>query len=315
MDFPKRLLKKVVGFGNMHSVDLQAAESAAHQRALEQRMLVIDALEQRTFLEIPPQSAKWSKFFGQTSSPAAIVPANLTTRTFRTTQNNFDDQATVATGAVVVNPPGSSGLNTWQTASLTGVVSGLTSNATTYNPNDDTEFVLAESFIGVGSDYYFDKPEYARGDLYSTRISGYLRFTSEIGAAPTETGFMNNGVIRLKVIDPMQQTVNVILEISTEKFNAAAQDNPNSGVGTPISPHDLNNMIYPNYTVATVVPEGSILQITLTGLFENQYLQLDNGATVDLAAFSGCFVDGSRSQFNIATHRIEYFESGQVPLG
>ena len=123
---------------------------------------------------------------------------------------------------------------------------------------------------------------------YLTRITGYIRFTNEIGAAPANTGFMNNGMIRLKVIDPMALKVNVLMEVSTEKFNAAAQNNPNSGVGSPQNPHDLNNMLYPNNTISAVVPSGSILQITPSGLFENQFVETDAGVTVDLSAFAGC---------------------------
>jgi hypothetical protein len=321
MDFIKRLQKKVIGFGNVLNHDeplpnpsLEQAERNARQRALEQRENVIDIIEHKTMLEVPMQSQKFSKFFGQTDAPAAVVPSVLTTRTFRTTKDSYSDAQTVATGAIVVDPPGSVGLNTIQTTTLTDPATGIVSAGTTYNPNNNQEFVLGQLSVGVGTDFYFDKPSMSRGDLYSTRITGFFRFTNEIGAAPANTGFMNNGVIRLKVIDPMKQTVKVLLEVSTEKFNQAAQNNPNSGVGSPVNPHDLNNMLYPNNAVSAVVPSGSIIQITLAGLFENQFAESDAGVVTDLAAFAGCFIDGSRSQFNIATHRIQYFESGRVPL-
>lgn len=321
MDFIKRLQKKVIGFGNVLNHDeplpipsLEQAERNAEQRALEQRENVIDIIEHKTMLEVPMQSQKFSKFFGQTDAPAAVVPSVLTTRTFRTTKDSYNDAQTVALGAITVDPPGSIGLNTIQTTTLTDPANGLVSEAIAYDPTNNQEFVLAQQSVGVGTDFFFDKPNMSRGDLYSTRITGFFRFTNEIGATPANTGFMNNGVIRLKVIDPMQQTVKVLLEVSTEKFNQAAQNNPNSGIGTPVNPHDLNNMLYPNNAISAVVPSGSILQITIAGLFENQFVETDPGVQVDLAAFAGCFIDGSRSQFNIATHRIQYFDSGRVPL-
>ena len=64
----------------------------------------------------------------------------------------------------MVDGPGAIGLNTFQSVTLTDASGSPTSEATTYDPNNNQEFVLAESVVGVGTDYYFDKPNMARGD-------------------------------------------------------------------------------------------------------------------------------------------------------
>ena len=311
-----KTIKKIVGFGKPNTVDIEAAEDAARKRALEQRAIVIDQIEKRHTLEINPHGKRFAEFYGQTDAPAQMMPANLTTKgAFITTENNLDNAGTVAAGAITCTSVGSAGLNTIGPITRTDPATGVTSQGVAFDANNDTEFILAESIVGVGTDYFFDKPSFAQGDIYSTRISGFLRMTNELGGAPAaNTGFINNGMMRLKMISPQDQgkVAAVIWECSTDKFNAPAQTFI-VAAGAPQSPHHLNYMLYPNFQVPKVIPAGSKLQLTITGLFDSPTATLDGGATVDLTAFGGSYIDGSRSQFNIATHRIEYFQGGSVP--
>ena len=311
-----KTVKKIVGFGKPNTVDIKAAEAASKQRALEQRAIVIDQIEKRHLLEINPNGKRFADFYGQTDAPAQMMPANLTTKgAFITTENNLDNAGTVAAGAITVTNVGSAGLNTIGPITRTDPATGVSATGVAFDANNDAEFILAESIVGVGTDYFFDKPSFAQGDIYSTRISGFLRFTNELGGnPPTATGFINNGMMRLKMISPQDQgkVAAVIWECSTDKFNAPAQTFI-AAAGAPQSPHHLNYMLYPNFQVPKVIPAGSKLQLTITGLFDSPTATLDGGGAVDLTAFGGSYIDGSRSQFNIATHRIEYFQGGSVP--
>ena len=200
------------------SIDMTAARNNAKKRALEQRELVVDNIQKKHFLNLSPGSKAFTEIYGNRPDPVQVAPLVLSSAVEfvkPVPSINMTDGTTSPAGA-----PGIASI-----AAFNAAVPGDYFNVPAGKRQGNTEFVIAEFPLGVGTDIAFVKPRFPQGEVeLATTFSGYLRFRDEIGGPSNvnNSGYMNNGVIRFKVIDLTKQTTSVILECSCEQFNAAS---------------------------------------------------------------------------------------------
>lgn len=287
---------------------IEQAKKGVAERALDQREIYIGDIEQRFFLDLNPHTRAFRKVYGFKSGP--VVPASIVM-----TNNNFECPFPSAgdensTPLLATRPKGSPGM-----ASIT-TLAGVPATGQRYffhtTPVDE-EIELARFPLGVGTDLAFLKPKNPFGDaIFATRISGYL-LGSSIEAASSD-GFLDNGMIRLKVVDAEDKVAYVILECSTKKFNAGATKRylDTGVVSTNI---DTDFALYPNMIDEELITEGSSLVLTITGYNEKD---IYNTLGVDGAGNPILIpkpinavthpVNGKKSRIYIETTRLIYLE-------
>ena len=292
------------GMGREES--LKTARANAQQRALEQRMLVMNTIDEGAFLDVNPQSAAWRKVYGANTSPARVAPFTIDSNVkFNTTLNSIDCTT------LGVKPAGSEkGISTIGMFAVPPAGNPFNVDFGAYKALNP-EIVIAEFPLGVDDDIAFLKPRFPQGEIeFATLFSGYIRFRYESGGPATagNSGYMNNGFMRVKVVDPMQKTTMVLLEKSLAEFNGASE-----AVSTPGSPrigNDLKRAVYPNFQGSLpgeIITPGSSLQITVNNLFEDSIVELDAGTKVDLtASATAAVIDGKASKLYIDTKRLGY---------
>lgn len=287
---------------------IETARRNAEQRALEQRALVINAIEKQFFTDMMDpchHGFSWEKIYGYEPYPVVIAPATLTNNAlkygpprYNSETDTVDDGNGVGIGSLQFFGPGDVKTNYFP--------SGFDANG--------REITIAKYKVGVGSDYYFDKPSYARGDVFSSRFRGYIRFRG-FGAgadAPgqpnttSNTGYLTGGTIQFRVVDSADQVEEVILECSLEKFNAASKERGAFPPGVSI---DLDKVLYPNWTKPVLLTAGSTLEVVLKLAPAAQILMqtYDNGDRKMFSPVHGyVLVDGINSSIDIETHRLIY---------
>ena len=218
-----------------------------------------------------------------------------------------------------IDPAGTPGIASL--ASFNAAIPGNYFNISAADRKKDIEYPIAEFPVGVGTDLAFIKPRFPQGEVeLATTFSGFLRFRNEIGgpALAHGSGYMNNGIIRFKVVDPVKKTTTVILEVATELFNAAAanktaESNPTgAALASPGIDYNLKKMLYPNFAHNELISGGSTLLVTVSGLFEGPFIS-DTGQTYDPATTADLMIiDGNESRFYIETKRLETLDNSQL---
>lgn len=286
---------------------LDVARANAEQRALEQRKIVLDTIQADHFIDLDVNSRAWTKIYGYQPDPVSVAPTTIPSAIdFEKTLPSYNMTT------LTVDPVGSAGIST--------VCTFISAPSGAYNidPADrlaanNQEIVIAEFPLGVGTDLAFLKPRFPLGEIeFGTTFSGFFRWRFDAGGPPTagNSGFMDNGLLRFKIVDPMKQTSMIVLEVSTELFNAAAKST--STPGSPRINFDLNKTLYPNFAMSNLVLEGSTLQVTITRLFENTTLQTDSGTNFDINTLPDvAMIDGSQSRFYIDTKRLTTLRNSQ----
>jgi len=296
-------------FDDMNTkTSLKCAEANAGKRALEQRELVLDTMNKGAFLDLDPSSREWLKVYGSNSHPAKVAPTVISSnKEFVKALPSLNCTTVKAAGGEI----GTSGLST--------IANLATPVANTFNEpfgNAETivdplkEYVIAEFPLGVGTDLAFLKPRFPQGDVeMGTTISGYLRFRFECGgpANASNAGYMNNGRIRVKVVDPQGATTLIILEQSCEQFNAASA--AVSTAGSPTISNNLKTTTYPNFVApGEVIQDGSSLVISVASIYEDNLMTLDTGQAVNMwGANTAVVIDGDASKIYIDTKRLVYY--------
>ena len=295
------IFKKISNFGSV-KMTTEVARAHAERRAKEQRQLVIHAIEKQFFTDMMDpchHGHSWTEIYGYEPWPVVIAPATMTNANFEYPNPRIN----ATTG--LVEAGGGTGL---QSISLIGALPTTTQTGPfgPGSPDNQKEFVIAKYSIGVGSDYYFDKPSYARGDIFSSRIRGYLRFrTNMTPESIANSGYWDSGVIQFRVVNAGDEVEAVILECAIEKFNAASKER---GIFPPQVSIDLDSALYPNWTKPVLLSAGSTLEVVVKNLGDNGMIcNLDNGAKFDMAATpEAIYIDGPASCIDIETHRLIY---------
>ena len=295
------------------SVDMSAARNNAKQRALEQREIVVDNIQKKHFLNLSPGSKAFSQIYGSRPDPVQVAPLVLSSAVEfvkPVPSINMTNGTTAPAGT-----PGIASI-----AAFNAAIPGDYFNVPAGKRQGNTEFVIAEFPLGVGTDIAFVKPRFPQGEVeLATTLSGYLRFRDEIGGPSNvnNSGYMNNGTIRFKVIDLTKQTTSVILECSCEQFNAAsegAQPEAPAGFANPTIPFNAKTTLYPNFAHNQLTTSGSTLQVTVSGIFEGPFKSDDGTRSYNpnagLADF--CPLDGDNSRFYIDTKRIDNLSNSQL---